>query len=429
MKIFFFALVALFVFSGCSGKYASTPVYDLEHYPQNTRYYAKNIHAKSSLLEVQKQYKEHYFTPWSMSEPPVSKQKAMWALTRYKFGTTYAENLQPIPERWFNEMAYQSNFEKYGTVNAYAISLHFCSLRAFPTHKPLFSDPTKAGEGFPFDYMQNSGIHSNEPLFISHYSTDGAWVYVFTSYASGWIRTREMALLRADEAAAYEQYSFLHVNREYIPLKQEDGTFITYARVGMFLPFIEETKSGYSVLVYVKNRGLQKVFLPRHSGVKKPLLLNQNNLTAITNELIGRNYGWGGLYEERDCSSTLRDIFASFGIWLPRNSSKQAKVGKVISLEHLSEHEKITSIKNRAIPFETILYRKGHVLLYLGMYEDEIMVFHDTWGIRTLDGNKEGRKIIGKTIISTLKLGSKLPNYDPSHSHLKNLISMNIVTQ
>ncbi|MEA2110675.1 MAG: SH3 domain-containing protein [Campylobacterota bacterium] len=429
MKIITLAVTLLLFFSGCSNKHSLVAIYDLEHYPQNSSYYSNNINSRTALLPIQKNFKQHYFKPWNISEVPASKLEAMWALKRYKYGNGYGENLLLIEPEWFSKIEEQSNFSQFGSKNLYAISLHFSHLRAFPTHKPLFSNPNDAGEGFPFDYMQNSGVHSNEPIFVSHYSKDGSWVYVFTSYASGWLRSRDIAILSRDETLKYQENDFLHVNQEYVPLKDRNNTFITYGRVGMLLPLVSENSTYYTVLAYSKGRGLIEVSLPHHSGSSEPLMLNSENLTGITNELMGRKYGWGGMYEERDCSSTLRDIYASFGIWLPRNSSKQSGVGRVISLENLSDDDKVTLIKKEAVPFETILYRRGHVLLYLGTYSKNIVVFHDTWGIRTLKSGIEGRKIIGKTIISTLKLGSQLSDYSQKYEHLKNLKSMNIITQ
>ena len=401
---------------------------DLHNYAQESRVYIENMQPKYKLLELQKHYKEAYFTPWQMCEPPLTKFKAMWALQRYKAGESYGENLLPRDASWFQTIAQQSNFDAYGSVNRYAISRHFTHLRAFPTHKPLFSDPSKAGEGFPFDYMQNSGVHSNEPLFVSHYSKDGAWVYVFTSYASGWIRYRDMALLTQEETTRYQEHQFLHVNREYVPLQDSNGTFITYARVGMMLPYCDVNSSHFTVLLRHRDNFVT-ASLPLDAAHSGAMLLTRENMVQLLDQLIGRTYGWGGLYEERDCSSTLRDIFASFGIWLPRNSSKQSGVGRVISLKGLSEHRKRERIINEGVPFETILYRRGHVLLYLGVYNGKIMVFHDTWGIRTLHDGTAGRKIVGKTVISTLELGKEQPDYDAQYAHLKNLESMNIITQ
>jgi hypothetical protein len=107
----------------------------------------------------------------------------------------------------------------------------------------------------------------------------------------------------------------------------------------------------------------------------------------------------------------------------------QGKVGKVISFKNMTDEEKIETIKKDAIPFETLLYKRGHIVLYVGTYDDKIVVFHNTWGIKTNKDGKEGRFIIGKPIFSTLTVGKHLKYYDDEESILTQLKSMNIVTQ
>jgi len=418
----------MLMLGGCALQRGVVPVADLVNYVQDSSVYIENMPSKSRLLERQKHYEEHYFSPWKMRQPPITRFEAKWAFRRYKAGESYGENLLPIDASWFHTMVQQSNFNAYGSVNRYAISRHFTHLRAFPTHKPLFSDPSQAGEGFPFDYMQNSGVHSNEPLLVSHYSKDGAWVYVFTSYASGWVRHRDIVLLTEAQTQAYKRNRFVHVIHDGTALRDANGSFVTYGRVGMMLPYYDINTTHYTVMVHNGSR-FTAAALPRQDAHSGPMLLRRENMTALMNELLGKNYGWGGMYEERDCSSTLRDMFASFGIWLPRNSSQQATIGKIISLKGLNADQKRTRIIEQGVPFETILYRRGHVLLYLGLFQGKIMVFHDTWGIRTVKDGVAGRKIVGKTVISTLELGKEQPDYDARYAHLKHLESMNIMTQ
>ncbi|MEJ2467682.1 MAG: NlpC/P60 family protein [Campylobacterales bacterium] len=146
--------------------------------------------------------------------------------------------------------------------------------------------------------------------------------------------------------------------------------------------------------------------------------------------MMQTKYGWGGLYGERDCSSTLRDIFAPFGIWLPRNSSQQSKVGRVVSFEGLNDDEKLEKITSEAKPFETLLYLKGHILLYLGLYKGEPAVLHTVWGIKTVKENGDlGRYVVGKTVISSLRFGKELDGYSDTYSLLHQLENMNFVLE
>jgi hypothetical protein len=118
------------------------------------------------------------------------------------------------------------------------------------------------------------------------------------------------------------------------------------------------------------------------------------------------------------------DFYAPFGLWLPRNSSQQAKIGEVISLNDLRSSEKIKIIKEKAKPFRTLIYKKGHIGLYVGTYENKIVMYNNVWGIKTIKDGVEGRFIIGKPIFSTLEVGSNLREYDKDSSMLKKLKSI-----
>jgi len=125
----------------------------------------------------------------------------------------------------------------------------------------------------------------------------------------------------------------------------------------------------------------------------------------------------------------LADLFAPFGLWLPRNGNDQGRFGGyAISLAHLSPKDKeITLIKN-GIPFFTLLWLKGHIMLYVGTASGRALVFHNLWGLRTLksDGSL-GRYVIGKAVVTTLQPGNSLPNADPDGDLLKRLDMMTIL--
>ena len=56
-------------------------------------------------------------------------------------------------------------------------------------------------------------------------------------------------------------------------------------------------------------------------------------------------------------------------------------------------------------------------MLYIGQNDDKAIVFHNIWGLRTKD--ELGRKIIGKSVITTLDPGKNLRNADPNGSLIK----------
>ena len=63
--------------------------------------------------------------------------------------------------------------------------------------------------------------------------------------------------------------------------------------------------------------------------------------------MMGQPYGWGGYLFNRDCSLAMRDLFVPFGVWLPRNSSAQAKAWQFISFVKASPSGKESIIKDK----------------------------------------------------------------------------------
>ncbi len=436
MKLLYLVIsVSIMMLSGCSTKVDErVQPKDLTEYSQNPAIYSEqNVVDRTELKAIQNTYIQSYYRVWNVQTPPEPLEKIIWPLMSYTAGRRYGENLKLLPQEWFDTMIVNSNFENYGSLNRYALTLNFSHLRNFPTHKPLFSDPKKAGEGFPFDYLQNSAAHANEPLFVSHYSNDGAWVYVFTAYATGWLPSSSVVFLDEKQVIEWKESRHIRFTKEFYPLRDEDGHFVFNSRVGMLLPLLKEEKDSYVVKVSTidafNTPHFLEVKIPKSAAVLHPLLLERSNLAALSSEMMQSNYGWGGLNESRDCSSTVRDLFTPFGIWLPRNSFRQGQIGRVISFENLSNDKKVTLIKKEGIPFETLLYLRGHIVLYLGEYEGTIMILHNMWGVRTLIDGEEGRVVIGRTVISTLEIGKELEGYQSEKSLLSKLKSMNIITE
>lgn len=431
---YLFIIVLALVFVGCSSKKIQPiKIYDLVNVPQDVSVFTKNIDNNVSLYDIQKNYEKHYFSMWNINEPPEKLENIKWPFDSYKMGKSYGENLQLLDKHFFDKMYKNSNFDAYATINKKAITLKHLNLRAFPTLKPLLKNPSLAGEGFPFDYIQNSSIEANKPIFISHYSKNKEWVYAFSSFASGWLKARDVVFLEQKYTDLWQKAEQIFITKDDVPILGSDGSFLFNSKIGMMFALISENKESYTVLTIANYKNSKPLFLK--SEISKKLVhkgiytLSRDNLEKIMNGIFYTNYGWGGIYNQRDCSSTLRDMYTPFGIWLPRNSSQQSKVGKIISLENLTDGEKIQLIKNQAIPFQTLLYKKGHIVLYVGTYNNQIIVFHNTWGIKTKKDGIEGRIIIGKTIFSTLKLGKHQNYYDENSEILRNLKSMNIITK
>jgi len=395
---------------------------DLEYIPQDVFVYSTGINKEALELE---DFQNNYFRVWNIDKISIDLKDAMWSYDAFKYGNSYGENLQLLSQEFFDTALENSNFTDYASINKRALSLNLLNLRAFPTEKPLLRDPKKAGEGFPFDYMQNSSIAANKPLFVSHYSKDKQWVFVESSFAFGWVKSKDIVFIEKKYTDLWQNAEQIFISSDNIPLYSQNGDFLFKSRVGMMLALISEDEDTYTVLTVSKDENSQAIYFNSkilktysHKGV---LAFNSKNIDKIISGLTFSNYGWGGMYGQRDCSSTLRDFYTPFGLWLPRNSSRQAVTGKTISLNGLSDEEKINLIKAEAKPFETLLYKRGHIVLYVGTLKDEVIVFQNVWGVKTQEDGIEGRYVIGKSVFSTLELGKNLKEYDDNASLLRNL--------
>ena len=68
-------------------------------------------------------------------------------------------------------------------------------------------------------------------------------------------------------------------------------------------------------------------------------------------------------------------------------------------------------ILDKGVPFLTVIWMPGHIMLYVGTHQGKPLVFHNTWGLRTQSASGgESRLIIGKAVITTLEPGQELPD-------------------
>jgi len=428
-----YAVVFLFLFSACSFKMSSEPqkIADLNEFSQDISTYTKGIE-RGYISDIEA-FKKDYFRVWNIEKIETPLEEAMWVFNVFTPEKSFGENLQKIDKKFFDTILENSNFQEYATLNLKALTLERLNLRAAPTDRPILRDPKLAGEGFPFDYLQNSTIEANKPILVSHCSKDRAWVFVESSFAHGWVRGRDIVFINQQESEIWQNARQTFLLKDNLPIYDEEGHFLFKSHIGMVLPLVDVTQTNNVVLTasgYKNDKvHFHSSLVSSNNSSNEILAFNSKNINSIVNELLKVNYGWGGMFGQRDCSSTMRDFFIPFGIWLPRNSYKQSQVGEVIVLKDMSNDKKIETIKKYGVPFETLLYKQGHIVLYVGVVDNKVIIFQNLWGVKTRKDDKDGRYIVGRTVFSTLEIGKNLKYYDEDASLLKNLKSMNIVTK
>lgn len=363
--------------------------------------------------------RELHFAPWRRSAPAHARADALWGLAALKPGRHYGENLRPLGAEFRARMEALAQSEGYPNLMRPAVATANTSLRVLPTQRPGFLKPDKPGEGYPFDYWQNSALLAGTPLLATHMSADGAWVLVEGRVAAGWVPVRDIAFVDEAFMAQWEGLPLGAVLREGAPIVArfaDDSTpapHLFTGRIGMLLPLLEVGPGGVTLLAPAREASGQAVSLAVGLAADEarplPLPLTPRAYAGLAAQLMGQPYGWGGLLENRDCSALLLDLYAPFGVFLPRNSRQQARQGERIPLDGLSPEAKEALLLERGRPLLTLVHKPGHIMLYLGQRNGRAVILHDLWGLRTKSQQgEEGRFVVGRVAVTGLSPGAEI---------------------
>jgi len=382
--------------------------------------------------------RELHFAPWHRVKPAHTKADALWGMGYLKQDRHYGENLRPLGPAFRAQMETLVRAESYPNTLRPAITTANTSLRVLPTVRPGFLKPGLPGEGYPFDYWQNSGILAGTPVLATQTSSDGAWVLVEGRVAAGWVPVADIAFVDETFMAQWEALPLAAVTRENTPVTARfavDGAqpvHLFAGRIGTLLPLADMDQTGVTVLAPARDAAGRAVSLavPLRADDAEPMPLppTPRNFARLANQLMGQPYGWGGYLGNRDCSALLLDLYAPFGVFLPRNSRVQARQGEWIPWLDLTPAEKEAELLDRGAPLLTLLHKPGHIMLYLGQRNGRAVILHDIWGLRTLDEKGvAGRFIVGRVAITTLNPGAEIPDVARSGLLLPTMDGMTLV--
>ncbi|OPY07048.1 MAG: hypothetical protein A4E66_02107 [Syntrophus sp. PtaB.Bin001] len=417
-RVFWGMFGFLFLLCCCSFRYPDV-INDIKYLKQDHTFYLSGVPADRTIVDdaVQKklneEYTRQYFSVWHQDNPRYTREEILWDFNKYGECPGYGENMRKRDRNWMDELKRNAGLDRYPNRRARGIVVENTDLRALPTNKPHF-EGLDNGTGYPFDRLQVSTIAVNTPVYISHVSQDGAWMQVETSYYFGWVPARDVAVVDEAFIRSWQNGRYAVMITDPVPVYDEQGRFCFKAPLGAQFPILNEEETHLQVWIGVADenrRGVLKVSrISRENAAQRPLKMTRANLARVANALLNQPYGWGGFNQNRDCSAMTMDFFAPFGIWLPRNSGQQAhEAGRFIDLEQLSPAEKEEAILKYGVPYATLIWRKGHIMLYIGSYKGKALIFHNMWGVSTRDvWGRKGRRVVGHAAITTLRPGIEL---------------------
>ncbi len=420
----YFLIVFLFLFVGCMKedftlKDLSLPQEASSYLAnsQNGSHNNQSIDPQALRENLKENYLKAWYSPWLDAKVKSNKKEVFWILKEMNKSTGYGEDLKPNAKAFNDELIKSMDIEHYPSAKIKAVVVRDSDVRAVPTNKPYYLSP----KGYPFDRYQNSLIFQGTPVLITHFNLDKTYAHIQSSFVYGWIKVSDLGYMHDKDIELLTHLKdYVMPIKDKIPLYTDYGDFYTNARVGELFALIPQSQKtpqkpqkkelkAYGFLRDAKGyAALQSVILDEKDFFVFPKAFNSENMAYFIDTMLGQKYGWGGLLGNRDCSAFTRDSFANFGILLPRNSYAQSRyANNYVDLSSMKAKEKEDYILKNATPFGTLIYLKGHIMLYLGAYNHQAIVAHSIWSVQTQKHFKTLSHKIGGVVITSLWLAEE----------------------
>jgi len=348
----------------------------------------------------------------------------------------YGKEGSPFKEPFWNEVKKNLNQEalKERTRILFSLIVKRTDLRVFPTDEPGLTSPS----GQEFDRFQHSSLTPGSLVGIYYFSRDNAWAYIQSGFIRGWVRAEALGIAHGKkDAVDYDEAKDrLVVTANSINVYGDTALqeILFSAQMGTSFPLLSlPAPSGMPYPSYVikvpfrekdGHLSFRKGYIPWNEDVYRGFLpYTRENICRQAFKMLHQPYNWGERSGGRDCSRFIMDLFATFGILMPRNSKLQARIGLDRGqLEGKGLREK-QGMLDRAIPLATTLRLPGHIMLYLGKEKGRYYVIHSVWGFQSKGPSGPILQRIGKAVVSDLSLGRE----GPSGSLLQRITDIRVI--
>ncbi len=277
-------------------------------------------------------------------------------------------------------------------------------LRSFPTATRVFS---RAGDT-DIDRFQESAVFPGTPVRVLHESRDRDWVFVLSPRYAAWMRRDHLAYGSAADVfgyAAREPWLLVTGARaETVYTPEQPQLSRLSLDMGTRVPLLADwpddrpvngqlPAGAHVIELPVRDAEgrlrLSPALLPRSADVATQYLpLTPRGVLTQGFKFLGERYGWGHSYDARDCSGFVSEVYAGFGVKMPRNTSDQGKSPAFNTLpvpESMSRDDRMAML--RTLQPGDLVYIPGHVMMVVGHENGLTYVIHDTPGVRYADAS------------------------------------------
>ena len=279
----------------------------------------------------------------------------------------------------------------------YGLVVHRAALRTFPTATRVFS----SNDDTDIDRFQESAMFPGTPVAIVHESGDGKWWFVVGERYAAWIEKQYVAEGSKTQVFGYARkvpylvVTGAKVRTTFTPdlpavsdLQLDMGIRVPVLRdwPGTRTVNGQAAYASHVVELPVRNDDgslrIVPALLPRTADVSADYLpLTRANLIRQAFKFLGERYGWGHSYGTRDCSGFVSEVYRSFGVQLPRNTSAQS-ISPALNRLAFDAGDSRDKRMDAASGLQVgdLVYIPGHVMMVIGHDNGMPYVIHDTNG-------------------------------------------------
>ncbi|WP_191621261.1 SH3 domain-containing protein [Marinihelvus fidelis] len=288
-------------------------------------------------------------------------------------------------------------------------------MRTWPSADVVFRDE----ETRHLDRFQENTLFPGDVVAVLHRSQDGQWLFVQSHNYAAWVLVGSLATGdRADMLAWRDAPERVVVTAAFVDAQfnePEHDRGALALEMGASLPICQGGEEGagrWPVRLPVADSAgglaFADAFLPATEGVRRGWLpYTRRHLVELAFRFLGEPYGWGHSRNARDCTGLVSEVYRAMGFVLPRNSAQQGHSPIGINTrfaEDATVAEKLEHIRGADVG--DLLYSTGHVMMFLGLVDNEPWVIHDLAGAGWMDdeGQYHEREFSGVSVTPLVSL-------------------------
>ncbi len=404
-----------FAFASSAGFSFDTDVIGVQESYLSASYWVNKVNNTEQLMSAsaikafnQQLIENNTFITDPLSTPEFLSKKTLTTLitsiSKKPNSTRVFKNGQLVTNKDYQR--YITNLNKQNILEnnkvSYGLVVKRSSLRTFPTADKVY----KQGQDYDLDRFQETALFPADVVAILHQSKDKNWFLVQSYNYVAWLPVKAVAIGTKAIIKQYkssQNYIIVTGNKvftNFVPDKVEISQL--QLDMGVKLPLAKPSEYGNQVygqnpyasyVVKLPNRNkygklkFSLALIARNQDVHTNYLpLTYKNIIKQAFKFLGERYGWGHDYNGRDCTGFIGEIYKSFGLIMPRNTSQQGKspygYNQFFS-KQATKAKKQLALQKLAVG--DLIYIPGHVMMFLGYEQGKPYVIHDVKGLGYLN--------------------------------------------